>query len=71
MSPAQALGASGAAGPPNPAGAVNVARPPRILIADDTPTKIRVLEAVLAPRGYAASGLQWGRGRPHPGGPGL
>ena len=37
-------------------------RPPRILAVDDTPTNIKVLEAVLTPRGYtvlaAASGAE-------------
>ena len=39
---------------------MSLERPPRILVVDDTPTNIKVLEATLAPRGYevqsAASG---------------
>ena len=34
------------------ASALSAERPPRILAVDDTPTNVKVLEAVLAPRGY-------------------
>ena len=50
---------AGAAGGTSAGG---VERPPRILVVDDTPTNIKVMEAVLAPRGYtvlaAASGAE-------------
>jgi adenylate cyclase len=32
-----------------------VQRQPRILVVDDTPRNIRVLEAILTPRGYAVT----------------
>ena len=36
------------------------AAPPRILVVDDTPENIRLLDAVLSPRGYAVEGVSSG-----------
>jgi CheY-like chemotaxis protein len=35
-------------------------RQPRILVVDDTPVNVKVLEATLAPRGYAIAGATSG-----------
>src|SRR5438132_10530593 len=40
-------------------------RQPRILVVDDTPRNIKVMEASLAPRGYAISGVTSGAAALH------
>ncbi len=62
MSAGDSQSVDGAGSPPSLATVVSAERPPRILIVDDTPTNVKLLEAVLIPRGFsvksAASGLE-------------
>src|SRR5207253_2530302 len=46
-------------------GGIAMERQPRILVVDDTPRNIKVMEASLAPRGYAISGVTSGAAALH------